>query len=1526
MTDDLRQRARAVFLELSTLEGPGLDDEIERRVGGDAALREAVLGLLADRAGADEAGVMDAPTAAVPSPITESAGTRIGPYKLLQRIGEGGFGSVFLAEQGEPVRRRVALKIIKLGMDTKQVIARFEAERQALALMDHPHIASVFDAGATDTGRPYFVMEYVVGDAITTFADAFKLDIRARLSLFTQVCTAVQHAHTKGVIHRDLKPANVLVSMVDGAPFAKVIDFGIAKATASPLTERTLFTEHGQLIGTPEYMSPEQAGGSPDIDTRTDVYALGVLLYELLTGETPFDAARLRSAAWMEMQRIIREEEPPAPSVRLSRDVDRIAETAAARQVEGAKLSASIKGELDWIVMKALDKERGRRYGSAAQFAEDVGNHLAGEAVVAAPVSAGYRVRKLVRRNKGAVVAGGAVVGSILLGLSGTSWFLHTAHRQNLELEDKSLELERQTQALTQQAASLENQAHIARDAIAEISRIVYSCEDCPPEQASTVGEVFVNTWLQFYGSYFSEESADERRLRAFAALAVGHAKDMVEARSEAEWSAYTANLALAQIAMDAGDWAGAREHLQRCPEINRGWEWRLLSTEVEAIVFHQQRSMFVALSPDGNRLVTNGYSNSPSIFDLTTPGALRPVERLGALDSLVTGAAFSLDGRQVAVRSAITSRTPIRNVQVWNCDPGEAPTLSRVIDTRSQGVLESAFDRSGTRLLTLARGGNLAIWDLSKEAPLARFGSPEWASGWAAWSPDDVVVASQGPEGTAIWATDSAGDPRLTLAREDCHATRRVFSPLTPAIITRSDDNAARVWSLASDSLGSELSVLRGHSDSIEFAEFSSDGSMIITCSADETARIWDGEPDDLGSPLAVLRGQFKTVAFNSDHSLLATGSLYGRVDIWNVDRASKFFGALVSSREFGGFIEFVQFTAPSEEIPELLLVDSGPHYEGGEPPSGLMALRVDHLVGVLSQTLPRRRLQLALDSFLGVGVIEAPELHAYSPTPARADDLVLTTPDGQRSIRVCSRGTVEVGDRASGRKIITLRASGSVIDGAFTEDGGQLVLLLHTEGYGVSAEIWDTRTPEQRKAGLLSWLSERRTADELIDQLWDSDVATDELSDAILDATLLSATRRYAAALVLDERVSNLYTEARLLLEDIAERHIEKSAVVAAANAAKLRWRVKAALIELAEAWEYEPEHSSDDELEAERRQRRLSEASLALSEILRSQTPPVHLDAESIAAVIDTRAELLGERHTQTAQARWLYGTLLSYQGHPNALDIRQRALDDMAADPTTEGRLLVGATYNLIQAELAYGTLAAAETRLAELIRYLEVQLELGSDEAIDFRSRSLGTPFHVGYGHERILWTPLPDNSNLRPEDRRERTVDWVARARALGLRGLLAKDGLQYLTLDVGTEDEPYPFVVPSNEAHDLIRLIPEEPEIQLVHALALLRKGEYKAAASKAAAFEERGRALGNLVLALPLAIRGVAAARMGDIDTATAVYEEIGTIRDIPREERHRRNAPVWNAVGFLENSNEDIEVYMRELADTMRGRPPR
>jgi tetratricopeptide (TPR) repeat protein/serine/threonine protein kinase len=411
---------RSAFLDAAC----GANVELRGRIEALLRAHEEAGGSLQDRPASGS------PAATIDQAIAERPGTVIGPHKLMEQIGEGGFGLVFVAEQHEPVRRKVALKILKPGMDTRQVVARFEAERQALAIMDHPNIAKVFDGGATVSGRPYFVMELVKGVPITEFCDQNHFTPRQRLELFVPVCQAVQHAHHKGIIHRDLKPSNVLVSRHDTTPIVKVIDFGVAKALGQELTEKTLFTGIAQMIGTPLYMSPEQAGMSDlDVDTRSDIYSLGVLLYELLTGTTPFDKARFKQAAYDEIRRIIREEEPPRPSTRLSelssphapraesgtRSVPTtLASVAAQRQTEPAKLTKLVRGELDWIVMKCLEKDRNRRYETANGLTMDLQRYLADEPVAAGPPSAGYRLRKFARRNRrGLIVA--TILGVVLL-------------------------------------------------------------------------------------------------------------------------------------------------------------------------------------------------------------------------------------------------------------------------------------------------------------------------------------------------------------------------------------------------------------------------------------------------------------------------------------------------------------------------------------------------------------------------------------------------------------------------------------------------------------------------------------------------------------------------------------------------------------------------------------------------------------------------------------------------------------------------------------------------------------------------------------------------------------------------------------------------------------------------------------------------------------------------------------------------------------------------------------------------------
>lgn len=423
-------REKAVFCEALEITDPVQRREfLDRACGTDHELREAVEKLLALSARAgdffqdcapalepDAAHVLSAAEAALEPELHESK--HIGPYKLLQKLGEGGYGVVYMAEQQKPIRRRVALKIIKLGMDTRNVIARFEAERQALALMDHPNIARVLDAGATETGRPYFVMELVYGVKITEYCDQNRVGMRERLELFIQVCNAVQHAHQKGIIHRDLKPSNIMVTMHDGVPVPKVIDFGIAKATEQRLTDKTLFTSYAQLMGTPAYMSPEQMELSGlNLDTRSDIYSLGVLLYELLTSHTPFDTTELLKSGVEQMRRTICERDPLSPSARLKTLTnEELTRTARKRHIEPPRLLTQLRGELDWIVLKCLEKDRTRRYATANALAMDVERYLREDVVLARPPSRMYRLQKLVRRNRIVFLLGAAAVAALLLG------------------------------------------------------------------------------------------------------------------------------------------------------------------------------------------------------------------------------------------------------------------------------------------------------------------------------------------------------------------------------------------------------------------------------------------------------------------------------------------------------------------------------------------------------------------------------------------------------------------------------------------------------------------------------------------------------------------------------------------------------------------------------------------------------------------------------------------------------------------------------------------------------------------------------------------------------------------------------------------------------------------------------------------------------------------------------------------------------------------------------------------------------
>jgi serine/threonine protein kinase/tetratricopeptide (TPR) repeat protein len=551
---------------------------LDRECPGDSRLRETLQRMLAahdthqsllDGPGdspapppaADPWATSDLPTAG-PDP-----GTVIGPYKLLEEIGEGGFGVVYLAEQTNPVRRKVALKVLKPGMDSKQVVARFEAERQALAIMDHSNIARVFDGGTTSEGQPYFVMEFVRGVPITDFCDQNHLTPRDRLGLFVQVCGAVQHAHQKGVIHRDIKPSNVLVTRYDTTPVVKVIDFGVAKALGQGLTDKTLFTGVAQMVGTPLYMSPEQAGMSDlDVDTRSDVYSLGVLLYELLTGTTPFPRERFRKAAYDEIRRIIREEEPPKPSTRLTESKDLLPSVAAQRHTEPARLTKLVRGELDWIVMRALEKDRNRRYETANGLAADVQRYLADEPVLACPPSVGYRLRKFVRKNRRAVIAAAMILLSVVAGAIGAVYGVIESEKQR-------------TAALQRQIEDERREADAAADRAARRSRTAASVATALDDARARTGEAWG----------LADEPYKMRTATDLALAAVRRAEGFANAGEAPEES--LADLAAARVAMADLDrhtrlFVAADQALQAQDLIREGQPGRERTAEKLGIAF----------------------------------------------------------------------------------------------------------------------------------------------------------------------------------------------------------------------------------------------------------------------------------------------------------------------------------------------------------------------------------------------------------------------------------------------------------------------------------------------------------------------------------------------------------------------------------------------------------------------------------------------------------------------------------------------------------------------------------------------------------------------------------------------------------------------------------------------------------------------------------------------------------------------------------------------------------------------------
>ena len=962
-------------------------------------------------------------------PITEGPGSRIGAYKLLQQIGEGGMGVVYMAEQTEPVRRRVALKIIKPGMYSHQVIARFEAERQALAMMDHQNIAKVLDAGSTDSGRPYFVMELVQGVPITQFCDDRHLTPRERLELFVPICRAIQHAHQKGIIHRDIKPSNVLVTMYDDKPVPKVIDFGVAKAIEQRLTERTMFTQFGALVGTFEYMSPEQAEMNAfGVDTRSDIYSLGVLLYELLTGTTPLGRERLRTAALHELVRLIKEEEAPRPSVRLSSS-DHLPKIAAARKTEPDRLPKLVRGELDWIVMKCLEKDRTRRYDSAGGLARDVEHYLADEPVEAGPPGAGYRLRRALRKYRTPLRVAGAFLLLLVVGTVASTWqaIRATVAEQAAESRKREAELAR-------------GQAELRRDELARLNEDLRHTHYTEEMNLARVAWDENNLGLTHELLEKHRPRPGEPDLRGFE----WYYLDRLARGGQLRIDAHAGGVNSVAFMPDGRRLisSGITEPLRRSrPTKGAARAVRLWDAATGRPIPLQldgpsDKVAAAALSPDGTRLAASIGDHTILLWDLAT-GGLVTLE--GPADHVAYGVRFSPDGKRlVSLHRAGESHSPV-SMRVW-----DASSRKLIMTLRTVFHSEASFSPDGRRLVVCPSAPtSLAVYDAETGREEYSRENPNGLTGTAVFSPDGARLAACAREGIRIWDV-TRREPVAFWPTGFSVCGHLAFSQDGKHLARAGSGGIAEVWDTAT---GRKLQTFKGHSGDIHSIAVSPDGMRLATGGADGTVRLWDiaQSGDDAAISLPDSEMRWGVADLSPDgRSLLAFVRM--RVELWDT-ATRRMRGSPIENQEVWSM--HPNWSADSERV---YLADAG---KGAGQRVRVVETASGQVVGRFGVNAE------PLDYFHALGPDE--KWFAYSG-PGRtirvwdvragaltrtiqglSDDVQALTfnPDGTRLLSVDVSGNLKLWDFATGREVAGTTLTGlSVRRIRFSRDGKRLAL----------------------------------------------------------------------------------------------------------------------------------------------------------------------------------------------------------------------------------------------------------------------------------------------------------------------------------------------------------------------------------------------------------------------------------------------------------------------------------------------------